>query len=220
LVPKVRSLLGAFLFRGDEVEKKIRVLSGGERNRFALMLMLLRPANLLLLDEPTNHLDIEAQEVLLHALRSFSGTVVFVSHDHYFLSQLATRVVEVGGGGIRDHPGDYESYLWKKERETSERLERPADKENPEPPAVKSLPSSSRTQSQRERRAAKKLDEIESRIGLLEKRRAKLEELMATDGFFRDPEKSQFYLKDHRELLDELNLLYEEWNDLQDEVNR
>ncbi len=104
LVPQARGLLGAFLFRGEEVEKRISVLSGGERNRLALMFMLLRPANLLLLDEPTNHLDIEAQEVLLAALNDFAGTVVFVSHDHHFLEKLATRVVEVGGGTIRIFP--------------------------------------------------------------------------------------------------------------------
>jgi ATP-binding cassette subfamily F protein 3 len=116
-VPQVRGLLGAFLFSGDSVDKKISVLSGGERNRLALALMLLRPGNVLLLDEPTNHLDMAAKDVLLEALRSFEGTLVFVSHDRYFLSGLANRVIEVGGGTLRDHPGDYESYLWKKERE-------------------------------------------------------------------------------------------------------
>lgn len=117
IVPQLRNLLGSFLFRGDEVFKKVAVLSGGERNRLALAGMLLRPANLFLLDEPTNHLDMEAKEVLLEALQRFNGTVVFVSHDRYFIDQLATRIIEVGQGGIRVYLGNYEDYLWKKRQE-------------------------------------------------------------------------------------------------------
>jgi ATP-binding cassette, subfamily F, member 3 len=91
------------------------VLSGGERNRYALARMLLRPANFLLLDEPTNHLDLRAKDVLLEALQKYSGTVVFVSHDRYFIDRLATRVFEIGGGEVHDFPGNYEDYLWQKE---------------------------------------------------------------------------------------------------------
>ena len=91
MVPKLRDILGAFLFSGDDIHKKVGVLSGGERNRLALAKMLLRPSNLLLMDEPTNHLDLFSKEVLLDALRSFDGTVVFVSHDRYFVNGLATR---------------------------------------------------------------------------------------------------------------------------------
>src|SRR5262249_29840641 len=92
----LRNLLGCFLFSGDDVFKKIGVLSGGERNRYALLRMLLHPANLLLLDEPTNHLDLRAKDVLLNALADYNGTVVFVSHDRYFIDKLATRVFEIG----------------------------------------------------------------------------------------------------------------------------
>jgi ATP-binding cassette subfamily F protein 3 len=112
---QLRTLLGSFLFSDDEVFKRIGVLSGGERNRYALARMLLRPANFLLLDEPTNHLDLRAKDVLLEALRKFTGTVVFVSHDRYFIDKLATRVFEIGGGEVRDYPGNYEDYLWQKE---------------------------------------------------------------------------------------------------------
>src|SRR5947208_11583335 len=111
----LRSLLGCFLFSGDEVFKRIRVLSGGERNRYALARMLLRPPNFLLLDEPTNHLDMRAKDVLLEALRKYTGTVVFVSHDRYFIDKLATRIFEIGGGEIHDYPGNYEDYLWQRE---------------------------------------------------------------------------------------------------------
>jgi ATP-binding cassette, subfamily F, member 3 len=112
---ELRSLLGCFLFSADDVFKRIGVLSGGERNRYALLRMLLHPANFLLLDEPTNHLDMRAKDVLLKALTEYTGTVVFVSHDRYFIDKLATRVFEVGDGRVEVYPGNYEDYRWRKE---------------------------------------------------------------------------------------------------------
>jgi ATP-binding cassette, subfamily F, member 3 len=111
----LRNLLGCFLFSGDDVFKRIGVLSGGERNRYALLKMLLHPANFLLLDEPTNHLDIRAKDILLNALSVYTGTVVFVSHDRYFIDKLATRVFEIGGGKVEVYPGNYEDFLWRKQ---------------------------------------------------------------------------------------------------------
>jgi len=115
-VPEVelRSLLGCFLFRGDDVFKPLGVLSGGERNRYALARILVSPSNFLLLDEPTNHLDMRAKDVLLEAIAAFSGTVVFVSHDRYFIDRLATRVLEVEGGTVTSHEGNYADYLRRK----------------------------------------------------------------------------------------------------------
>jgi len=112
---ELRGLLGCFLFSEDDVFKKIGVLSGGERGRYALLRLLLHPANFLLLDEPTNHLDLRAKDVLLNALMEYTGTVVFVSHDRYFIDKLATRVFEVGGGQVEIFPGNYEDYLWRKQ---------------------------------------------------------------------------------------------------------
>jgi ATP-binding cassette, subfamily F, member 3 len=112
---ELRSLLGCFLFSEDDVFKKIGVLSGGERGRYALLRLLLHPANFLLLDEPTNHLDLRAKDVLLNALVEYTGTVVFVSHDRYFIDKLATRVFEVGDGKVEVFPGNYEDYLWRKQ---------------------------------------------------------------------------------------------------------
>ncbi len=109
---ELRSLLGCFLFSGDDVFKPLGVLSGGERNRYALARLLVSPANFLLLDEPTNHLDMRAKEVLLEAIRNFSGTVVFVSHDRAFIDALATRVFEIRDGAVRVYTGNYEDYLW------------------------------------------------------------------------------------------------------------
>jgi ATP-binding cassette subfamily F protein 3 len=108
---ELRSLLGCFLFTGDDVFKPLGVLSGGERNRYALARILVSPSNFLLLDEPTNHLDMRAKDVLLDALAAFSGTVVFVSHDRYFIDRLATRILEVEGGTVTSHEGNYEDYL-------------------------------------------------------------------------------------------------------------
>ena len=112
---ELRSLLGCFLFSEDDVFKKIGVLSGGERGRYALLRLLLHPANFLLLDEPTNHLDLRAKDVLLNALMEYTGTVVFVSHDRYFIDKLATRVFEIGAGKVEVYPGNYEDYLWRKQ---------------------------------------------------------------------------------------------------------
>jgi ATP-binding cassette, subfamily F, member 3 len=118
----LRSLLGCFLFSGDDVFKQLGVLSGGERNRYALARILVSPANFLLLDEPTNHLDLRAKDVLLEAIGKFSGTVIFVSHDRYFIDGLAQKVFEVAkaesptrGSEIHVFPGNYEDYLWRKE---------------------------------------------------------------------------------------------------------
>jgi ATP-binding cassette, subfamily F, member 3 len=111
---ELRNLLGCFLFSEDDVFKRIGVLSGGERNRYALARMLLHPSNFLLLDEPTNHLDMRAKDVLLESLQNFTGTVVFVSHDRYFIDKLATRIFEIGEGRVEVFPGNYEDYLWRK----------------------------------------------------------------------------------------------------------
>jgi ATP-binding cassette subfamily F protein 3 len=133
---QLRSLLGCFLFSGDDVFKRIGVLSGGERNRYALLKMLLHPANFLLLDEPTNHLDLRAKDVLLEALMKYTGTVVFVSHDRYFIDKLATRVFEIGEGKVEIYPGNYEDYLWRKQGSAAVAIEMP------KPSAVSSVPSS------------------------------------------------------------------------------
>ncbi|RKX98951.1 MAG: ABC transporter ATP-binding protein [Spirochaetes bacterium] len=111
---RLRSLLGAFLFSGDDIHKKIAVLSGGERNRLALLKILLEPVNLLILDEPTNHLDIHSKDILLEALKGFGGTLVIVSHDRYFLEKIADRVLELEDGIGKTYLGDYAYYRWRK----------------------------------------------------------------------------------------------------------
>ena len=127
LVPQVRSLLGAFLFSGDAVDKKVRVLSGGERNRLALSLLLLHPPNCLLLDEPTNHLDMTAKQVLLEALQRYTGTLVLVAHDRYVLDHLPEEIIEVGAGHATRYLGNYEDYVQRKVAETNGNLPPPIE---------------------------------------------------------------------------------------------
>jgi len=172
----LRNLLGCFLFSGDDVFKRIGVLSGGERNRYALLRMLLHPANFLLLDEPTNHLDIRAKDILLNALSAYTGTVVFVSHDRYFIDKLATRVFEIGGGRAEVYPGNYEDFLWRKQGgaaklqesvATSTHVARPAHGNGAKPSAsenkAKRLNPIKRKQMQEQ---AKKLEEQISSLEL------------------------------------------------------
>ena len=119
-IPLLRDLLGAFLFRGDDVYKQVAVLSGGEKSRLVLLTLMLRPVNLLILDEPTNHLDIHSKDILLDALGSYGGTVVFVSHDRHFLDNLATKVLELDDGVPTLYFGDFSYYLWKREHTQKE----------------------------------------------------------------------------------------------------
>jgi ATP-binding cassette, subfamily F, member 3 len=190
---ELRSLLGCFLFSEDDVFKQIGVLSGGERNRYALAKLLVRPSNFLLLDEPTNHLDMRAKDVLLEALQDFTGTVVFVSHDRYFIDKLATRVFEVGGGGVHVYPGNYEDYLWRKEgKEIDLTLPgMPAATAAPAPPAPAatsdSKPASRRLNPLKLQKMQDRCRELEADIATLEAEIAHHETALAE---YRGPEES------------------------------
>ena len=164
MVQRIRTILGGFLFAGDDVYKRVGVLSGGERNRLALAKMLLVPSNLLLLDEPTNHLDIESKEVLLDALLDYHGTIVFVSHDRYFVDRLGAKVVEVGDGGILSYPGGYEEFQeWKQRRaegeapppQTPGRQRGRAPSEGGEPASREAQRRQSRREERKARQAAR-----------------------------------------------------------------
>jgi ATP-binding cassette subfamily F protein 3 len=232
MVPKLRDILGAFLFSGDDIHKKVGVLSGGERNRLALAKMLLRPSNLLLMDEPTNHLDLFSKEVLLDALKGFDGTVVFVSHDRYFVNALATRIVEVDNGELESYYGDYEYYLEKKadaaapsslqsristHEPRSSNLE-PGTIPAPLPPQNKEVRLRDREEEKRRKREdqtrQKRMNEIESQIASVEKELAKLEAEMNAPGFFDDPERGQQGGELHAAMNVRLEELYGEWEEL------
>ena len=174
---QLRSLLGCFLFSGDDVFKRIGVLSGGERNRYALLKMLLHPANFLLLDEPTNHLDLRAKDVLLEALMKYTGTVVFVSHDRYFIDNLATRVFEIGDGKVEIYPGNYEDYLWRKQGGAAELQAQsaktagvlPPPTNGDQPPAAESAePKSKRLNPIKRKQMEDRLHEVEKEIARAE----------------------------------------------------
>ena len=175
---ELRGLLGSFLFSEDDVFKPIGVLSGGERNRYALARMLLHPSNFLLLDEPTNHLDMRAKDVLLEALEKYNGTVVFVSHDRYFIDKLATRIFEIGGGKVEIFPGNYEDYLWRKQR-TAEG-EDVTDAGSKSAPTLSDVPGYiSPLDEPRKRINPIKMKQLQERCGQLESEIADLEEGIA-----------------------------------------
>ena len=224
MVPRLRDLLGAFLFTGDDIQKKVAVLSGGERNRLALAKMLLRPANLLLMDEPTNHLDLFSKEMLLDALRSFPGTVVFVSHDRHFIDGLATRVVEVDNGGLASFHGDYEYYLAKKSGMTeiavsSQKLP-PLHPSNssPEPSSKEERLRGREEEKQRqrdERARQKKLSEIEAAIEKCETTQKTVEERLVDPALAGDYETLSNLGTEHAALQAELERLYRDWEEAQ-----
>jgi ATP-binding cassette subfamily F protein 3 len=177
---ELRSLLGCFLFSEDDVFKRIGVLSGGERNRYALARMLLEPSNFLLLDEPTNHLDMRAKDVLLESLEKFTGTVVFVSHDRYFIDKLATRVFEIGEGEVHIFPGNYEDYMWRKEGKTIDlTLPGATPATNHLPPAT-SVGNAKRLNPIRLQQMRERCGELEEKIAGLEAEIAACEEDLAS----------------------------------------
>ena len=222
LIPKLRDMLGAFLFRGDDVYKSLDVLSGGEKSRIALLQLLLSPVNLLVLDEPTNHLDIHSKDVLLTALRDFGGTVIFVSHDRGFIEQLATRVLELKPGQFKNYPGNYEFYmeqLAKQEaQEGGEGLPlATAGKPSSAPPSNggnpprNAPPESSQAGGQlsweeqkrldaERRKAEKEVSRLEEKITELEAKKTELENRLADPAVYSNGEKAKAVQREIEEL--------------------
>jgi len=185
IAPKVpdselRGLLGCFLFSGDDVYKPLGVLSGGERNRYALARILVSPANFLLLDEPTNHLDLRAKDVLLEAIHNFTGTVIFVSHDRYFIDRLATRVLEVADRKVHAYPGNYEDYLWRKEGGAAALAAATSAAAEPEPAAsLVPQPSADAPSKERAKRVNPiKLKQMQDRLKFVEEEIPRVEALI------------------------------------------
>ena len=185
---KIRDILGAFMFGGEASDKKVKVLSGGERSRLAMIKLLLEPVNLLILDEPTNHLDMRTKDVLKEAIREFDGTVILVSHDRDFLDGLVTKVYEFGGGKVREHLGGIYDYLQKKDMESLDELHlQPA---RPNPAAADAAPKEAgegrltyeqqKEKARRVRKAEKTVAECEAAVTRLEERKAALEARLST----------------------------------------
>ena len=230
MVPAIRNILGGFLFTGDDVYKRVRVLSGGERTRLAVARMLLRPSNTLLLDEPTNHLDIDSTDVLLDALVDYGGTLIFVSHDRYFVDRLATKVLEIGDGDAVLYPGTYEEFRW-----SSQQRSQPAKQPSPEPGPRRRGPTPStpaaghKTAQAHARRHQRRLKTLQARISDLEERITErettvkqLEEEMGQSGFYDDESAARKTISRHQTLMWEVGDLMNQWEALQlegDEVS-
>jgi ATP-binding cassette, subfamily F, member 3 len=209
---ELRSLLGCFLFSEDDVFKRIGVLSGGERNRYALARMLLQPSNFLLLDEPTNHLDMRAKDVLLESLEKYTGTVVFVSHDRYFIDKLATRIFEVGNGEVNVFPGNYEDYIWRKEGKQID-LNLPTNGHvvaNPQPAIPNPEQPAKRVNPMKLKQRRNRAKELESQIAALEAEIAGDEESLAN---FVSAEETMRVASQLEKRRTALNALLEEWEE-------
>ena len=208
---EVRSVLALFLFTGDDVFQPISTLSGGERGRVALTKLMLRKDNLLLLDEPTNHLDMDSREVLEGALDDFTGTLLTVSHDRYFINRVANRVVEMTADGVREYLGNYDDYLEKKRREA-------AGEEDVAAPTLTRTEQEKTKRRERQARESQKAREnrvaaLEAQIARTEEQIASLEAQMADPATYQSPDKAAEVARAHRDAQAALDALYEEWSE-------
>ncbi|MEE1210863.1 MAG: ABC-F family ATP-binding cassette domain-containing protein [Treponema sp.] len=215
LIPKVRDMLGSFLFRGDDVFKPLNVLSGGEKSRIALLQLLLSPNNLLILDEPTNHLDMHSKDVLMNALKDFGGTVIFVSHDRGFIEGLATRVLELKPGQHREFPGDYKYYMERMEAEALGQVEAPGAKEKPVPEPLKSEGKRSWEEQKRldaeRRKAERAVAKIEEEISKTEEEKSVLEAKLSLPEVYSNGAKAKEIQTKINEIAMRLEKLTEDW---------
>ena len=233
LVPKARDMLGAFLFRGDDVFKSLDVLSGGEKSRISLLKLLLRPVNFLVLDEPTNHLDMHSKDVLLDALKDFGGTVIFVSHDHAFIQNLATRVIELSPGHCRNFVGDYEYYLGRIEDEKNGTVghfsfgtdSKFAERKSGKIPVSSSAANEGAKQKsagaikwEEEKRLAserrkieRQVEKLETQIAAKENEKKSLEEKLAEPEIYSNGERAKEVQRKIAALAEELESLNAEW---------
>lgn len=229
---RLRTILGAFLFRGDDVFKKVSVLSGGEKSRLALAKMLLQPANFLIMDEPTNHLDMRSKNVLQEALKEYEGTFVIVSHDRAFLDPLVNKVAEFGHGTVRTFTGNVSDYLYRKKEEAeeatatanngvvarTEHVERNAELPNRE---RRRIEAERRNELSRKLRPLKEsLKKVEAEISMMEARRKEIETLMADPEFYKNGDDAKNASIEYRELERKLEENYFKWGELTDEIER
>ena len=214
---EIRNVLASFLFTGDDVYKRVSDLSGGERGRLALARLMLSKSNFLILDEPTNHLDITSKEILEEALCSYTGTVLYVSHDRYFINQTATRILELKNHTLINYIGNYDYYLEKVEELTQ--IYAPSARfEGRGSEASSSREDRARRKEEqaRERRRQNELKKLEDRISELEERSSELDELLSQEEVFTDVQKCTEVSQEKADVLKELDELYEKWEELSD----
>ena len=212
---EIRNMLAAFLFTGDDVFKEISALSGGERGRVSLAKLMLSEANFLILDEPTNHLDIASKEILEEALNSYTGTVLYVSHDRYFINQTATRILDLTNQAVVNYIGDYDYYLEKKDELTEKYA--PSQTEEAE---IKNVSESKLTWQQqkeeeaRKRKLANELKKVEARIEELETRDKEIDETLVLPDVCTNVARCTELSREKEAVLEELETLYERWEEL------
>ncbi|AAU22205.2 ABC-F family ATP-binding cassette domain-containing protein [Bacillus licheniformis] len=214
----IRTCLGNFLFSGEDVLKPVHALSGGEKARLALAKLMLQKANFLILDEPTNHLDLDSKEVLENALIDYPGTILFVSHDRYFINRIATKVLELSRDKAEEYLGDYDYYTEKKaqqlelkelEKQTEERQKAASEK-----PGAKKSYEEEKELKRKERQRQRRIEDIETRITAIEEQIEKNEELLCNPDVFQDHEKVQEIHSENEQLNEELEQLLSEWETL------
>ena len=220
-VPNLRKLLGAFLFSGDDIEKKVKVLSGGEKSRLGLARMMLRPCNLLLLDEPTNHLDLNSREALLNALDDFPGTIIIVSHDRFFLDSLAGRVLAIENGEARTYEGNYSQYLWSRrfyQSDDASEAENGGKQISEKKQQARENARLQRQLSNKIQRIHRDIGENENEISALESQIADLEEILAHPPMDFDAGKIAEVSLKHSDLNASLNEAMISWENLHSEL--
>jgi ATP-binding cassette, subfamily F, member 3 len=219
-VGRLRSILGCFLFSGDTVDKRVSVLSGGEKARAALAKMLLRPAGLLCMDEPTNHLDLASKEVLEDALQTFTGTIVFISHDRYFINRIATQVVEVDGGRLTTYLGNYDDHLSAKAGVAAAPAPPRVDESRRPPRGAGVTAPTLRRPSRRRglegeiRVIRTRLNAVEAQIHQLEARLAEIGLALADPDLYRDGQRAREVAQARKETEEQVAWLMKEWEEL------
>ena len=217
---EIRNMLAAFLFTGDDVFKLIGDLSGGERGRVSLAKLMLSEANFLILDEPTNHLDIASKEILEHALNDYTGTLLYVSHDRYFINQTATRILDLVNQKFVNYIGNYDYYLEKKEELTAaytSEVNASDSSSSASAPSENKLSWQEQKEAQaKERKRQNDLRKTEERITALEERDSKIDQLMMKEEIFTNSVKCQELAQEKATIAEELEDLYEKWEELEE----
>ncbi|WP_053955818.1 ribosomal protection-like ABC-F family protein [Inediibacterium massiliense] len=205
---QVRTILGSFLFQGEDVFKEIATLSGGEKSRVSLLKLMLSKANFLLIDEPTNHLDIASKEALEEALKSYDGTLLVISHDRYFLNQVATKILDLSSEGIKEYLGNYEYYHEKKNESIEYSEETQPQKTKTQ---LKDEKKKEKEKQKEEKRIKKEQEALEEKILIIEEKIKQLEHEMCKEEIYTNPEESKKIHEKTNEFKKELEILYEKW---------
>jgi ATP-binding cassette subfamily F protein 3 len=228
---QIRSLLGAFLFRGEEVDKKVLVLSGGEKSRLALAKMIVQPANLLILDEPTNHLDMSSQDVLQEAMVQYDGSIIIVSHNRHFVNGFVNKVLEIKDNSGTVYEGNIEDYLYKIQMLQDAAVEQPEGAEsaiavsdkNGQPKGKAARREQAKVRQEKSRQLQpfrREVEQAEKEIGILETRKKELEQQMADPELYKDEVAFAECSKEYKNIERRLERQYHKWEEAQGKVER